>query len=60
MPEVTVDNDLCTGCGVCVDECPSEVFELKDDIAVAVRPDDCVACRLCEMDCPSEAITIEE
>ena len=32
--KVTVDKDLCTGCGLCVDSCP-EVFELKDDFAQA-------------------------
>ncbi|MFN3966449.1 MAG: ferredoxin [Endomicrobiia bacterium] len=32
--KVTVDREVCTGCGLCVDSCP-EVFELKDDLAIA-------------------------
>ncbi|MFX1564056.1 MAG: 4Fe-4S binding protein [Promethearchaeota archaeon] len=28
MPPV-VDKDKCTGCGTCVDVCPSEVFTLE-------------------------------
>ncbi|RZN47580.1 4Fe-4S dicluster domain-containing protein [archaeon] len=60
MPKVIVDEDLCTGCGICIDECPSEVFDLEDDIARPVRVDDCTVCRLCEMDCPSEAIVVED
>jgi NAD-dependent dihydropyrimidine dehydrogenase PreA subunit len=60
MPKVIVDEEACTGCGVCIDSCPSEVFEMEDEIAKAVRVDDCTACRLCETDCPAEAITVEE
>ncbi|MFH2070504.1 MAG: ferredoxin [Elusimicrobiota bacterium] len=32
--KVTVDKDLCTGCGLCIDTCP-EVFELQGDVAIA-------------------------
>ncbi|MCC7568555.1 MAG: 4Fe-4S binding protein [Candidatus Methanofastidiosa archaeon] len=60
MPKVIVDEEACTGCGICADECPSEVFEIVNDIAKAVRQDDCTACKLCELDCPSEAIVVEE
>lgn len=30
--KVSIDKDLCTGCGVCVDNCP-DVFELSGDTA---------------------------
>ena len=30
--KVTVDEELCVGCGACVDICP-EVFDLEDDMA---------------------------
>ncbi|MCI0474569.1 MAG: ferredoxin [Ignavibacteria bacterium] len=32
--KVTVDKSLCTGCGLCTDNCP-EVFEMQGDTAVA-------------------------
>lgn len=58
-----VDEDTCSGCGMCEETCP-EVFELVDDLAkVKVDPvpaehED--ACREAADDCPDEAITIEE
>ncbi|MBN1786460.1 MAG: 4Fe-4S binding protein [Candidatus Methanofastidiosa archaeon] len=60
MVNVIVDEDLCVGCGVCIDDCPSNVFELINEIAKVVRIDDCTACRLCESECPSEAIVVED
>jgi Fe-S-cluster-containing hydrogenase component 2 len=30
---VVVDEEKCAGCEECVDVCPVEVFEMKDDMA---------------------------
>jgi len=54
----TVTDDKCVGCGACVDACPADVLELKDDIANVVRPDDCVECGACEDACPTDAIQL--
>lgn len=62
---VTVDEDLCTACGLCVDTCP-EVFDLGDDDDVAQVKVDVVPEEfeeLCEQaadECPSESIIIED
>lgn len=53
-----VNKDECTGCGTCVDECPSEAISIQDDIAV-VDADECVDCGACEDACPTEAISVE-
>ncbi len=50
-----VNKDLCTGCGICVDTCPLDAIELKNDIAV-INNDNCSNCRACESECPIEAI----
>jgi NAD-dependent dihydropyrimidine dehydrogenase PreA subunit len=60
----TVDLELCTGCGVCVDFCHQGVWALVDDTAVVVAKSDCiVGCSHCATLCEAEAIsfpTIEE
>jgi len=62
--KATVDRDLCTACGLCVDVCP-EVFDLDDeDMAVVkvdpVPPDAEDDCRDAADECPGEAIIIKE
>jgi len=61
--KVEVDEETCTGCGLCEDTCP-EVFELGDETAsvkVDVVPDNAKEeCRQAVEDCPVEAITIVE
>ena len=59
MGKPIIDEDVCTGCEICVDECPNDCLELVDDVATLVRPDDCDECGTCEEACPSEAITLE-
>lgn len=60
--KATVDQDLCTGCGLCESTCP-EVFELQDDVAVVkvdtVPKDAEDSCKQAAEDCPVEAISCE-
>ena len=61
MKKPVVDEELCIGCGECVDKCP-EVFELRDDKAYVIGPDKCGTCN-CEETvdiCPVQAISIAE
>jgi NAD-dependent dihydropyrimidine dehydrogenase PreA subunit len=61
MPRPIINEDECSGCGICVDACPNGVLELVGDVAEAVNEDDCTACATCEEECPMGAITeIEE
>jgi NAD-dependent dihydropyrimidine dehydrogenase PreA subunit len=60
MPKVIVDKEKCTGCGTCVENCPVDVYEIKNEKAVPVNEDACIGCRLCESQCPEGAITIED
>ena len=60
MPKVKIDEEKCTGCGACINTCPSDVFEMKNEKATVKDEDACIACRACESACPENAITVED
>ncbi|MGB4441190.1 MAG: 4Fe-4S binding protein [Coriobacteriia bacterium] len=61
MPRPIIDEDECSGCGICCDACPEDVLELVGDVAQPVNEDDCTGCGTCMEECPMGAITeIEE
>ena len=51
-----VNNDLCTGCSVCVESCPTEVLEIVNDKCVVSKPDECTDCQDCIATCATEAM----
>ena len=61
--KASVDADVCTGCGLCVDTC-AVVFEMDDAVArvivETVSEDAQDACREAADNCPVEAINIKE
>jgi len=60
--KIWIDEDACTGCGLCGDSCP-EVFELNDVAKVKQGADfNKLEEKIKEVaeDCPSEAIHFEE
>lgn len=61
--KAVIDDDVCTGCGLCAETCP-EVFDLTNDTASVIGdevPEDTMdSCRQAAEDCPVEAITIQE
>lgn len=52
-----VNTEECTGCGICVDECPTSAIILEKDKA-KVKEDECTDCSTCADSCPNEAITV--
>ena len=54
---IIIDDDLCTGCGSCIDSCPSGGIEIIDSRAVIT--DNCNLCGACVEACPVEAIILE-
>jgi electron transport complex protein RnfB len=53
-----VDQDLCTGCGDCLERCQFEALAVPHDICL-VDPGRCVGCGLCMAVCPTEALHLE-
>lgn len=54
-----VDQDLCTGCGTCVENCHTLTMQLNDDNNAEVG-DKCIGCGVCAHFCPEQAITLME
>ncbi|MCF8360690.1 MAG: 4Fe-4S binding protein [Prolixibacteraceae bacterium] len=50
-----VDTEKCTGCGICVELCPSDAIELQNGVA-RILVENYINCRLCERKCPEGAI----
>jgi Fe-S-cluster-containing hydrogenase component 2 len=53
-----VDEELCTGCGACVEVCPVEAISLRDG-KTQIDSDKCVDCGVCVDECPTDAISVE-
>jgi len=65
IPDISVDEDLCSGCAVCVSLCPYEALSLKphqnkDHMILDINDLKCKRCGLCVTACPSNAITIKD
>jgi ferredoxin len=52
----TIDLRRCTGCGRCVEQCPTGAVERAAGKARIVRPEACSFCERCEAACPAGAI----
>jgi Pyruvate/2-oxoacid:ferredoxin oxidoreductase delta subunit len=55
-----IDRKICTGCGTCVDRCPTEAIRLDDDGKAVRDAAACFGCGVCARFCPEEAIALEE
>ena len=51
-----VNNDLCVGCGICVDDCPVGAITLKENQKAVINDDACIRCGRCHEVCPQEAV----
>ncbi|MCB2149469.1 MAG: 4Fe-4S binding protein [Deltaproteobacteria bacterium] len=55
-----IDIDVCTGCGTCMDWCPTDAIVLNED-GVANRDESaCLGCGVCARFCPESAISLKE
>ena len=55
-----IDHGACTGCGTCVDWCPTDAIALSEE-GLAVRDESaCLGCGVCARFCPEAAISLKE
>ena len=53
-----VDEDLCTGCEACIDQCPFDAISMDMGLAV-VNDIRCVGCGVCVLSCGVGALSLE-
>ena len=67
MPKVTVNEDVCKGCGLCVKYCPQSLIMICESElnGLGYRPagfsdgdDNCKGCKICAEMCPDVAIEV--
>lgn len=54
-----VDQEYCTGCGLCVDVCPEQAISMSLNYTVAIDSGMCTGCGSCVDECPNEAISLD-
>ena len=68
MNRVTFNEDLCKGCGLCVEACPKKIIALAAEAlnkkgyhpAKITDQEKCIACAMCATMCTDVVITVEK
>jgi len=64
--EIVIDEDLCQGCGYCIEFCSRDCLEITGDrftakgylVPSVIKLENCTACGVCAWMCPAVAIEI--
>ena len=67
MPKLTFKEELCKGCGLCVNACPKGILQLSKTKLNStghtpveqLEPEKCIGCAFCAMMCPDCVIKVE-
>jgi len=54
-----LDQEKCTGCGLCTIVCPHAVLAISDKKAQIIQRDACMECGACSTNCPFAAISVQ-
>ena len=55
-----IDPDVCTGCGTCVEWCPTDAISTGGDGLARRDENACLGCGVCARFCPESAISLKE
>lgn len=55
---LTLDEERCVGCGVCLEVCPHQVLARFNGKVRIEERDACMECGACARNCPAEAISV--
>lgn len=67
MAKMTVNENVCKGCNLCVSVCPQKIIVLAKNRlnakgyspAEVLEMEKCTGCAMCGIICPDSAITVE-
>ncbi|MFX0038393.1 MAG: ATP-binding protein [Promethearchaeota archaeon] len=57
--QAEVDQDLCAGCGTCIERCHLKSIKLVDNLAEVILKR-CIGCGVCVPSCPEQAIKLKK
>jgi ferredoxin len=56
---IRIDKKKCTGCGACIEVCPTEAIQMDGGLVVLIQAA-CSQCQACVDICPTGAISVVE
>ena len=56
---LVLKDEVCIGCGACVDVCPHAVFRIEAGKAMIASRATCMECGACARNCPVDALTVK-
>jgi len=58
---VTINQELCTGCGQCAESCPAQIISMVEAKAqVRGNTAECLGCESCVIVCTAKGIEVQE
>ncbi len=67
MATVTINKDICKGCGLCVNACPKKILELAGELnakgyhpVMVTEPEKCIGCAACAVMCPDCVLEVDK
>lgn len=58
VSSLALDATRCNGCRMCLEVCPHNVFQIKNNKAVITNRDKCMECGACQNNCAQNALTV--
>jgi len=55
-----IDEDMCSGCELCVDRCPVGAISMREDGVAQVIHEKCLGCGVCEVICGQGAMSLQK